>query len=189
MTGLADPIYPMIEAYEKARAVCKAASAESDRLYNLGEKLCGKAEVTVPDLRGPEAPAVEDRSWLKTFEQDGKKYATVSSRSSLIEVLPGDANKALRDEAAEKLAQIYDAQKAVHGCDIDDIIAEPAANEWHAIGELVETVPTTVPGFFAMIHICAEINKRDPDAWGAYGDVLVTTLDEAATALRSQMEG
>jgi hypothetical protein len=182
-TTTTDPVFAAIEEYERAYVECRAACAESRRLYERAIQMAGKSEVTIPDLRGPDAPA---EHWAEpvAFERDGQKYVIADSYSFIDAYLPGDENKHLRQSFVKRLDEITAAQNATYECDPDEIVEGPAAAEWDAVDDLINTVPTTLPGLLALLSCVARLHERDPEMLDdQHIDPLVTLLGKAASAL------
>lgn len=154
-----DPVFEAIEAHRKAAAGVRAACAESDRLCDLADKIAGKHEVILPDLR-----VAQCYSDLETY-------------------LPGDENKILRQSYLEKLKDRQAARKAVYG-DIDAVISGPCSAECDAVDALVEVVPTTLPGLLALLIHLAEAQQADPELiCDQHIEPLIANLGEAAARL------
>jgi hypothetical protein len=176
-----DPVYAAIEEYEKTYVNCRAAVAESNRLCDLADKVAGKHEVIIPDLRGPDA---EDSRHLRVVYQNGQKCVVADTTVIVKEYLPGEENEQLRQSFVSRLDDIQKARKAVYG-DIDEVISGPAEAEWEAIDDLVETVPTTLPGLLAMLACVAKIYEREEGIMVDDRQVamLLPTLAKAAATL------
>jgi len=71
--------------------------------------------------------------------------------------------------------------------DIDDILDQPADEQFDAAGELVKTVPTTLAGMFAVLAYVEETSKPSSDAVGTFdqdkSELLLRTLAKAAKVL------
>ncbi len=154
-----DPVFEAIEAHRKAVADVRAACAESDRLCDLADRIAGKHEVILPDLR------------------------VAQCYTDLATYLPGDENKALRQSYMEKLEERQAARDAVYG-DIDAVVSGPAAAECEAIDALVEIEPTTLPGLLALLVHLAQAYQADPELiCDHHIKPLIANLGEAAAKL------
>jgi hypothetical protein len=156
---LPDPVYAAIEAHEKAYANCRAAVAESNRLLDLADKVAGKHEVIIPDLRGPDA---SESTWLRVVYQNGQKCIVAPTSVIVNEYLPGEENEQLRQSFVSRLDDIEKAREAVHG-DIDAVVEGPASAGADAVDDLVETVPTTMAGLLSFLLHLAKARRRDPE--------------------------
>jgi hypothetical protein len=107
---LPDPIYAAIKAHERAYAEVRAAVAESHRLLDLADKVAGKHEVIIPDLRGPDAP---ESTWLRVVYQNGQKCIVAPTSGIVNEYLPGEENEQLRQSFVSRLDDIEKAREAV----------------------------------------------------------------------------
>jgi hypothetical protein len=154
-----DPVYAAIEAHQKAYVAVRAAVAESDRLCELADKLAGKCEVSVPG------------------------FGVADCYSDLAAYLPGEENKKLRQLYLDRLDEISAARKAVYG-DIDAVVAGPASAECDIVDELMETVPTTLPGLLTFLVYLDKAYRRDPELfYDQHVEPLIRGLGKAAAAL------
>lgn len=179
-----DPVYAAIEAYEKAYVECRVACAESQRLYDRAIKVAGEAEVAIPDLRGPNPP-VEAWTLPVAFERDGQSYVIARSIGFINEYLPGAENEHLRQSFLKRLDEIREAQDATYGgIDADKIVEGPAEAELNVINDLIQTVPTTLPGLLALLSCLAKLHRRDNDMLSdQHPGLLIETLGQAASIL------
>jgi hypothetical protein len=154
------------------------------RLYKHAIKVAGEVEVTIPDLRGPSAP-VEAWELPVAYEQHEQKYVVAPSIGFIISYLPGEANEHLRQSFAKRLDEIQQAQEAAYGgIDGDKIVEGPAEAELLAINDLIQTVPTTLPGLMAFLSCLAKLHKRDQDMLDdQHPGLLIETLGKAAAII------
>jgi hypothetical protein len=182
--GAPDPILEAIEAHRAARANVRAATAETDRLLDLADKVAGKSEVIIPDLRAPHARG-HDEIWRLpvAYEQDGQSYVVAPSTGFIDEYLPGEENEHLRQRVSQRFDEIEKARTAVYG-DIDEIINGPASAECHAVDALVETVPTTLPGLLSLLVYLGNALQEDSELLcEQHIEPLIAGLGAAAGAL------
>jgi hypothetical protein len=85
----------------------------------------------------------------------------------------------------ELLSQHHAASLAITG-DTDLIGEEEYADEWDALGDFADTVPTTLAGLLAMIIYAAECSDKDPDAFTDHSCPLIGNLAMAAHTLGGQ---
>jgi hypothetical protein len=179
-----DPVYAAIDAYEKAYAECRAACAETRQLYDRAIKVAGEAEVAIPDLRGPNAGG---EAWALpvAFVRDGQSYVAARSVGFIEAYLPGEANEHLRQGFLKRLDEIREAQDATYGgIDPDKIIEGPAEAELNAVHDLIQTVPSTLPGLFALLSCLAKVHRSDHDMLSdQHPGLLIETLGQAAATL------
>ena len=177
---LPDPVYAAIEAHEKAYVEVRAACAESSRLLDLADKIAGKHEVVIPDIRGPDA---FESPWLRVVYQNGQKCIVAPTSVIVNEYLPGEENEQLRKSLVSRLDDIEKAREAVYG-DIDAVVDGPASAEVDAVDDLIETAPTTMAGLMSFLIYLAKARRRDPELFCEHHlEPLIDGLGKAAAAL------
>jgi hypothetical protein len=156
-----DPVFEAIDFHRAAVANVRAAYAESDRLCEMADRIAGKYEVVLPDLR------------------------VAKCYSDLGAYLPGDENKLLRQRYKEKLDERHAARKRVYG-DIDAVINGPCSAECDAIDALVEVVPTTLQGLLTVLTYLADARQADFELICEHHiEPLIANLGEAARTFLS----
>jgi hypothetical protein len=70
---------------------------------SLADKVAGKHEDDVPDLRGPDA---SDSTWLQVVYQNGQKCIVAPTSVIVNEYLPGEENEQLRKSFVSRLDDI-----------------------------------------------------------------------------------
>jgi hypothetical protein len=154
-----DPVFEAMEAHRKAVADVRSACVESDRLCDLADRIAGKHEVILPDLR------------VARCYYDLDAY------------LPGDRNRELRAAYVKKLDERQEARNAVYG-DIDAVVSGPCAAECDAVDALVEVAPTTLQGLLALLVYLAQAHKADPELiCDQHIEPLIANLGRAAARL------
>jgi hypothetical protein len=162
----ADPIFAAIDAHRQAHAASAAASAETRRLVDLADQTVGHG-ISVPSMIEP-GTTVEASIWL-----------------DIEETIP---RATYPEQHAHHLALLEEhraAREAITG-DTDLIGEEEYADEWDALGDFADTVPTTLAGLLAMIIYAAECSDKDPDAFTDHSCPLIGNLAIAARTIGRQ---
>jgi hypothetical protein len=163
----ADPIFAAIDAHRQAHAASAAASAEIRRLVDLANQTVGRG-ISVPSMIEP-GTTVEASIWLDI--EQAIPSATYPEQHAHYRALLGEHRA---------------AREAITG-DTDLIGEEEYADEWDAMGDFADTVPTTLAGLLAMIIYAAECSDKDPDAFTDHSCPLIGNLAMAACGATIKM--
>jgi hypothetical protein len=161
----ADPTFEVIEAHREAAVASAAASAETRRLCDLADSIVGDG-IEVPCMIGE--GSIRATIWL-----------------DIEHVIPKETFPVEHAHYLELLEQHHAARLEITG-DTDLIGEEEYAEEWELVGELAETVPTTLAGLLAMLIYADEMLEKENDVFGEYHPTLIGNLAIAARTIGRQ---
>src|SRR5260221_629755 len=164
-----DPIFAAIEEHRAAVRAVRAASIEIDRLVALADAAMGPRSIEVPNMLERGSPAVTVSCWI-----DIEKYVSPETDAELHEHYRARLEEQ-SDAHAEYLREIAG--------DIDEIMDGPAGAEWEAADQLTETVPTSLPGLFAvLIYINKAMTTGDEHCAASFDEHNMPALLESLAA-------
>jgi hypothetical protein len=166
-----DPVFAAIDSHRKAYAAMQAAFAETARAESIADDKVGPSHIDVPSMVEPGATVRAICWWDIEQAIPSKEHPDMYAHHlGLLEKRRAD-----REAIIEPIIG-----------DVDEFSDPACSDEFEALNEFAETVPTTLNGLLAMIIYAGEITDKNADAFDQSSPLFENMATAAQALIRVQ---
>jgi hypothetical protein len=166
-----DPVFAAIDSHRKAYAAMQAAFVETARVESIADDKVGLSHIDVPSMVEPGATVRAICWWDIEQAVPSKEHPDMYAHHlGLLEKRRAD-----REAIVEPIIG-----------DVDEFSDPACSDEFEALNEFAETVPTTLNGLLAMIIYAGEITDKNADAFDQSSPLFENMATAAQALIRVQ---